>query len=797
MNNRVANIRRQVMDSIPSVDILRGRVYTKIHKGLNALPLVTRNALAFRELYETMPIIIHDGELIVGSPTIRRRAAQVFPEVQSGWLGHELDGLCTREWDPLELSVEDKNVLKEEILPFWRGKTINERVFLQLDRETKSFLYRDPDEYPTKPSCLIDNFSLLEKGIGTTVPNYKAILENGVDVLAARAEQERKKLDPTAPENIDRIIFLEAVETTLNAFVTLALRYSELALSMASVERNLERKDELIEIARICKKVPALPPDTFHEAIQAFWFTHMAVRVELSGHSISPGRFDQYMWPFYKNDSTLGMDKKGKATELLELLYLKFSELMLLVSTPTSRHYAGVPQWQNLNVGGRKPDGEDATNDLSYLCIEAMANLKIVQPDISIRVHRHTPEKLLLAACKLSRLGTGHPKFYNDELITLSMVSRGLSIEEARDFSIMGCVEPRALGEGIHITGGHVNVPTALELALNNGVYPLTGMQLGPMTGVSSEFDTFEKLWEAVEIQLDNMIRHLFIVDAYAERAYVDIISTPFLSAITPDCIKTGKSLQAGGARYNFGPAVNLFGVPDVGDSLYAIKKVVYEKKIISLNELIGILNDDFTGHEELRQYLLNKVDKYGNDIDEVDNFVREVAQMGNAFVMKYHNIFGGQADGGIIPVTSGIAFGSVTGALPSGRKKGAAYADGASPMPGLDMNGPTASLKSVGKMDLCRLKNGTLLNIKINPSTVKDDVGLKKFADLIRGAFDSGVWHLQVNCVTAEILRDAQARPTEHRDLLVRVAGYSAYFANLHDEVQEDIIKRTEFSEL
>ena len=798
MNERVSKIKRQVMASVPSVDIVRARIYTRTHREKCALPLITRNALAMKELFETMPISIHEDELIVGAPTVNRRAAQVFPETQAGWLGSELEGLGTREWDPLILSETDRHELETEILPFWQGHTINERVFQQLGRNTKDFLYRNQDEFPRKPSCLIDNFSLLEKGIGTVVPNYKLILEKGAKALRSEATEAKEKLDPTDTNNIDKIVFYEATEIVLEAFMRLADRYANLALDMAEKESSDARRAELLEIARICRKVPADPPTTFHEALQAFWFVHVTVRVELSGHSLSPGRFDQYMFPYYEHDISLGEgeQKKERAIELLELLYMKFSELMLLVSTPTSRHYAGVPQWQNLNVGGLKPDGTDATNDLSYLCIEAMADLQIVQPDISIRVHPNTPEKLLLAACRLSRLGTGHPKYYNDSVITFSMASRGLSIEEARDYSVMGCVEPRAYGEGIHITGGHVNVPIALELALNNGIWLASGKRIGLETGTPETFDTFDKLWQAFKAQLDNMVKHLFIIDAYAERAYVDIISTPFLSILTPDCLERGMSLQQGGARYNFGPAVNLFGCTDAGDSLYAIKKLVYDRKEITLTELIDILRKDFEGHEEFRQYLLNKVEKYGNDIDEVDFMVRDVTQLGNKSVMRFKNIFGGQADAGIIPVTSGIAFGAVAGALPSGRKRGVAYADSASPMPGMDVNGPTATLKSVGKLDAARLKNGTLLNIKINPSCVKDDVGLRKFADLIRGAFDAGVWHMQANCVTADTLKAAQEKPAEYKNLLVRVAGYSAYFANLHREVQDDIIKRTEFSD-
>lgn len=787
----------RVINSIPSVDINRAKIWTEVHKENLSLPLVTRNAIALKTVFETMPIEIHENELIVGAPTVSARACQVFPEVQSGWLGAELDKLPTREWDPLLLRKEDRELLEQEILPFWKGKTINERVFQQLGSQAKDFLYKDPNVYPTQPSCIIDNFSLLEKGIGTVVPNYGKILGKGVKGVLEEIGDAKDLIDITDPCNVEKMEFYEAAETVLQGLVDLAGRYSELAKEKSRVEQDQNRKRELLEISRICSRVPAHKPDTFHEALQSFWFVHLAVRIEMSGHSLSPGRFDQYLWEYYENDEKLKGDKRGKALELIECLFIKFSELLLLVSTATSRLYAGVPQWQNLNLGGKKIDGTDATNELSYLGLEAMSELLLVQPDISVRIHRYTPEKFLIAACRLARLGTGHPKFYNDELITLSLAAKGLSLEESRNFSIMGCVEPRVRGEGVHLTGGFVNMPVAVVLALNNGVFPGKGKQIGLKSGSLDDFDTYEKFEEAVVKQLDYMIDQLFVINAYGEKAYSEIISSPFLSSITEGCIESGKTLQKGGAKYNFGPAVNLIGVTDAGDSMRAIKKTVYEDKKVTLAELVEALENDFEGWEILRAYLLNQIVKYGNDDDEADLAVAKIVHAGNDAVMRYRNIFGGQADAGIIPVTSGIAFGKAVGALPSGRKSGEPYADSASPMPGMDTHGPTAMLRSVGKMDAPRLRNGTLLNIKINPSSVSSEEGLRKFANLIRGAFDAGVWHLQINCVSADTLRAAQENPKEYKNLLVRVAGYSAFFASLHREVQDDIIKRTEFCEL
>ncbi len=792
MNPRVKRLKERILKSKPALDIHRARLITRAYREAEGAPMVTVRGEAMYKLFSELPVHIAPNELIVGSPTRDPRCAQIFPEVQAGWIDQELDLVSTREWDPLYLSEEDKRELREEIIPFWKGKTISERVFRDCPAETAQLIYQDPSHYPTQPTGLIDNFSLIQKGIGTTVPDYRKVLQLGVKGLLAQIEDAKDRLDLTDPEDIPRLQFLKAARRTLEGIIKLAERYAALADQMSREEKDPQRKSELHKIRDVCSWVPSNPPRDFWEALQSFWFTHLAVRIEESGHSLSPGRFDQYMLPYYEP----GEDGKGReaALGLLECLFLKFSELMLFSSTDTSKFYTGVPQWQNLNLGGRTAEGRDATNDLSYLCLEAMMELKIVQPDISVRIHPDTPERFLLKSCQLARIGTGHPKFYNEDLIAYSMGCKGLSVEESRDFAIMGCVEPRAQGEGIHLTGGFINLPAALELALNNGVWRRNGKRVGPATGDPRGFTSFDDVMSAFRRQCAHLVQHMFVVNALAETAYGELLSTPFLSAITDDCIAVGKDLQHGGARHNFGPAVNEIGIADVADSLAAVKQLVFEQKKMTMDQLIEALESNFEGHEGIRARLLHEAPKFGNDDDEVDDLAREAVQFCNQEVQKYKNPFGGQAQAGIIAVTAGIPFGKVVGALPSGRKAGEPLADNASPSTGHDKRGPTATLRSVAKLDAAKLRNGTLLNMRISPASVGDDEGLLRMAGLIRGLCDVGCWHVQFNVVDTAVLREAQKHPEDYSDMLVRVAGYSAYFTQLHQEVQEELIRRTEY---
>jgi len=792
MNSRIVRLRERILGCRPAVDINRARLVTRTYREAEGESMGTVRGKAMYKLFTELPIAIAPDELIVGSPTVEPRAAQLFPEVQAGWLDAELDKVSTREWDPLYLSEADKKELHEEILPFWRGKTISEWLYQDCPADTANLIYMDPSVWPTSSTGIIDNFSLIQKGIGTVVINYRKVLTLGIRGILDEIGEAMEGLDLTDTQNISRLLFLKSASLALDGLVKLAQRYATLASSLAETEPDAQRREELLKISQVCSWVPYNPPRNFWEAVQSFWFTHLAVRIEESGHSLSPGRFDQYMFPYYKMEPEEG--RKEKALEFLECLFLKFSELMLFASTDTSKFYTGVPQWQNLNLGGRTSEGQDATNDLSYLCLDAMSDLRVVQPDISVRIHAETPEQSLLRACELARLGTGHPKFYNEDLIAYSMACKGLSLAESRDFAIMGCVEPRVEEkEGITLTGGFINMPAALELALNDGVWRLTGKKVGLSTGDPRQFASFDEVMDAFKRQLAHLVRHMFVANALAQNAYRELLSSPFLSAITEGCIETGRDLQHGGAKYNFGPAVNEIGIADTADSLAVIRKLVFEDKRVTMEELLDALSNNFEGQEKLRGQILHHVPKFGNDEDGADGIANEVVQFCNEEVMKYKNIFGGQAQAGIIAVTAGIPFGKVVGALPSGRKAGEPLADNASPYPGNDKKGPTAILRSVAKLDVARLRNGTLLNLRLSPTAVSTPAGLHKMASFIRGLCDIGCWHIQFNVVDTAVLRDAQQHPEKYTDLLVRVAGYSAYFTQLHKEVQEDIIRRTE----
>lgn len=789
MNSRMQFLRERIVGEQPSVDINRARIVTETHRQHLGEPLVSVWGKAMYRLLTELPIDILPGELIVGSPTLRARGAQLFPEVQAGWLDAELDIVATRAWDPLVISDEDKDELRRDILPFWQGRTIAERLFAQCPDDTANLIYLEPGVWPTRSTGLIDNYSLIQKGIGTVVPNYRKVLELGVRGILEQIDERAAALDMTDTDNVPKALFYESARMSLQGLVEMAGRYAALALEKAQSETDETRRAELTRIHEVCSHVPYNPPRNFYEAMQAFWFTHLAIRIEMSGHSLSPGRFDQYMVPY------LTADQDGEeALELIENLFLKFSETMLFVNTDTSKFYTGVPQWQNFNLGGRTVDGRDATNELSYICLEAMIDLRVVQPDISVRIHPDSPEAFLLKACELSRVGTGHPKFYNEDLIGFSMACKGLSHDEARDFAIMGCVEPRVQGkEATHLTGGFINLPAAVELALNDGVWRRTGKQVGLSTGDAREFTRFEQVVEAYHAQLAHLIRHMFVVNAIAETAYSELLCSPFLSSLTEGCIESGRSMQKGGAVYNFGPAVNNIGIADTGDSLAAIKKLVFDEQRLTMSELLTAIENDFEGYEDVRTMLLHDCPKYGNDDDYVDDITRAAAHISNDEVMKYYNIFGGQAQSGNVGVNSHMSFGAVVGALPSGRKAGLPLADNSSPSAGNDRLGPTALARSVGKLNLAPFRNGTLLNLRLSPQSVVGPDGLRKMAAFVRGLCDVGCWHAQFNLVDTCTLRDAQENPGEYADLLVRVAGYSAYFTQLHRDVQEEIIGRTE----
>jgi formate C-acetyltransferase len=778
---RVEAIRERFISVTPEICVERAQLITASYKETEDQPIHIRRAKALERILGGMTVFIQPDEIIVGNQCTKSRAAPVFPEFSCKWLEDELDRLEKRTGDVFLISDQKKAILRE-IFPYWNGKTTNELATALMPQAAK-----DAQRYGV---FTVGNYYF--NGVGHVSVDYAKVLAKGLDGVIAEAQAELDGLDMTNPAHLAKITFLEAVLIANTAVVAFARRFADLAAGQAEREGNPIRQAELLEIARICAKVPAAPAETFAEALQSFWFVQLVLQLESNGHSISPMRFDQYLFPYLLRDKAVTVEQ---AQELLDLLFIKFNEINKVRDEGSTKAFGGYPMFQNLIVGGVDRQGEDATNPLSYMCLQATANTRLYQPSISIRVHSETPRALYEKAAEVTRLGLGMPAYYNDRFIIPALLSRGLTREDARDYGIIGCVEPQVGGktEGWH-DAAFFNIAKVLELTLNNGVDPLSGVRLGPQTGDLTSFAAYDDLMAAYRRQMAHFVRLLVISDNAVDVAHGRRAPLPFLSSLVDDCLAKGKSLQEGGAHYNFtGPQG--VGVANVADSLAAIRKLVYEDKAVSLASLKEALATDFAGMEgeSLRQMLLNRAPKYGNDEPYADEIAHEGALVYCKEVEKYTNPRGGAFQPGLYPVSANVPLGAVVGATPDGRKAGAPLADGVSPVSGMDHSGPTASVKSVTRLDHVIASNGTLLNMKFHPSALRDDQGIANLIAVTETLFNGGGTHIQYNVISRETLKDAQQRPDEYRGLVVRVAGYSAFFTSLDRSIQEDIISRTE----
>ena len=678
-------------------------------------------------------------------------------------------------------------------------------------------------------------------GIGHVNVNYEKVLKIGYRGIMAEALSAKAKLDVADPEYVRRNNFLDAVIESCEAVVEYARRYAKLAKEMAKKEACPVRKEELEKIARTCMRVPEFPATSFYEACQTFWFIQLLLQVESSGHSISPGRFDQYMYPFYKKDIDAGIMTVEQAQELIDCIWVKLNDINKVRDAVSADGFAGYGMFQNLIVGGQDVHGMDATNDLSYMCLEASMHVPLPQPSISVRVWNGSPESFLLKAGALTRLGTGLPAYYNDEVIIPSIMARGLTLEDARDYCIIGCVEPQ---KGAKTDGWHdaafFNMCRPLELVFSNGVDK--GVQIGPETGDVTKMTTFDEVFEAYKTQQSYFIKLLVNANNAIDTAHATRCPLPFQSCMVDDCIGRGLSLQEGGAIYNFtGPQG--FGIANNTDGLLAIKQLVFDEKKVTMSEFKEAMNANFgygitgspaerittevaeslakegveinasiiraiydeitTGnsipaekrarYREIKRLIDETCPKYGNDIYEADMFARAVANTYTKEVEKYKNPRGGMFQAGLYPVSANVPLGGQTGATPDGRLAFTPIADGIGPASGRDVKGPTATANSVAKLEQGVASNGTLLNQKFHPSALAGMSGLSKFVSLIRSYFDQKGMHMQFNVVTRETLLDAQQNPEKYKTLVVRVAGYSALFTTLSRSLQDDIINRTE----
>lgn len=787
-SDRIERLKANLFKQMPQVEADRAVLLTQSYMQTEGEPIVTRRAKAFKNILEYLPVTIRDEELIVGSNTKRPRSCQVFPEFSFDWLESEFDTMEHRSADPFYISDETKKVL-HEVYKYWKGKTTSELATSYLAPETKTAMEHNiftPGNY-------------FYNGVGHVTVKYDKVLSVGYKGILEEIRAEKAKQNVGDADFNTKRAFLDAAEMSCEAVITYARRYARLALEMLEKETDENRKRELAIIARNCSRVPENGASNFYEACQSFWFVQMLLQVESSGHSISPGRFDQYMYPYYKKDIESGEITKEFAQELLDCIWVKLNDLNKIRDAASAEGFAGYSLFQNLIAGGQNIYGEDATNDLSYMCLEATLHVMLPAPSMSVRVWNKSPHDFLIKAAKVTRTGVGLPAYYNDEVIIPSLLSRGLTIEDARDYGIIGCVEPQKAGKtwGWH-DAAFFNMCRVLELTFSNG-RDTDGTQVGIASGNIDTFKTFDDFFEAYKKQMKYCISLLVNADNAIDVAHAERCPLPYLASMVDDCIKRGKTPEQGGAIYNFtGPQG--FGIANVADSMFAIRTLVFEQKKYTLHEIKDALDNNFglDGGENAQKYAairedILSLDKYGNDDDNVDMLARRAAYTYTKQIQDFKNPRGGQFQAGLYPVSANVPLGAQTGATPDGRYAHKPVADGVSPSAGFDTHGPTASANSVAKLDHGIASNGTLFNMKFHPSALEGDSGLESFVALVRGYFDQKGSHMQFNVVSRETLRDAQKNPDKYRSLVVRVAGYSALFTTLSKSLQDDIINRTE----
>jgi len=784
-SERISKFKENYISTKPSICVERAIAFTESHKATEGQPVVLRRAKAFKEVCKKIPVTIYEDELIVGTPGIFRRSGFVCPEFSWKWVEDEMDTFGTRKQDPYEIGEKQKEILRKEIFPYWKGKSLEEAFLSRIPQETARIAV---------DTGIIDNDSKWRSAVGEITPDYQdVIFKKGFKGVKNEALEKLQFIEPLTGENIEKINFYQSIVEVCDAIILLANRYSEEAKRMALETETEGRKEELLEISRICSKVPENPPTTFYEAIQTVWFVQLGAILSENSLALNLGRFDQYMVPYYEQDIENSSITEEKAQELIEALWIKLSEWVWAISKNTAQYFAGYNSFQNLTVGGKKRNGRDGTNAISYMCLKATKNIKTHQPGLSVRIHRESPHEFMLAVCDLIREGTGFPAVHNDSVGSQMLLAAGLSPEDARDWSNCGCVVPHFRKIGEWTAAVNINLAAALEYALNNGRSRLTGELMGIEEIDAQNFTSFEQVKEAFFKQLANFIKHSVIGTVVAQQIHSEMVPRPFLSILVDGCIEKGKDLSKGGAKYNVGPVLTGIGVADVVNSLAAIKKLIFKEKKTGFEELNKALDSNWEGYQELRRLALN-CPKYGNDLDNVDLLAVEITDFYNQEIKKYTDFFGSPFNSAFMGISNYIPAGSVIGATPDGRLAKSPLTEGVSPHAGTDVVSPTAAMRSAAKINHDIHSGGTLINVKLSPSLLKTDGDLNNLASLIRGYFALGAFHVQFNTVSVETLRKAQENPSEYKGLLIRVAGYSTQFVNLSREVQDAIIERTSY---
>jgi len=783
MNKRIEKLRQQTLNAKPSINLERAKLITEFYKSgkPDRVSIPVARALSFQYLLQHKELCVNDGELIVGERGPEPAATSTYPEICTHSL-KDFEILDTREKISFKVEEETKGFQEKEIIPYWQGRSLRDRIFNELDHEWKDAyeagIFTEFMEQRAPGHTVLDD-KIYKKGFKDFRKDIHDSLDaqdfyNDMDALEKREE-------------------LKAMEIAVNALIMFAKRYSKYLADLAINEKDLDRKNELETLSGICNRVPENAPNTFWEALQYYWFVHIGVITELNTwDSFNPGRLDQHLYPFYKRDIESGLLNKEQAKELLESFWVKFH------NQPAPPKVGVTAQESNtytdfclINLGGLTPNGEDGVNELTYLILDVIQEMRLLQPSSMIQVSKKNPDQFLRRTLNITKTGFGQPSIFNTDAIIQEMLRVGKTLVDARNGGASGCVETGAFGKESYILTGYFNIPKVLEITLNNGMDIRTGKKIGIDLGNAVNFNNYNSLMDAFKKQLNHFINIKIKGNLIIERLWAKYLPAPFLSVLVDDCIKKGKDYNEGGARYNTS-YIQGVGMGSITDSLAAIKYNVFDKKRFSLNELLDAMKNNFNGYDNVRKAVWDETPKYGNDDEYADEILKEVFEIYFSAIDGRPNTKGGHYRINLLPTTCHVYFGSVIGATPDGRLAAKPVSEGISPVQGADRNGPTSVLKSAAKIDHLRT-GGTLLNQKFTPQILEDEAGLESILHLIRSYFKMDGHHIQFNVVNVDTLRKAQMEPENYRDLIVRVAGYSDYFVNLGLDLQEEIIQRTE----
>lgn len=784
MNERIQKLRDISVNTPVHIDLERAKIETDFYRendGKYSIPVM--RAMVLKEYFSKKTLYFGDGELIVGEKGKDPQASPTFPELCCH-SEEDMIVMSDRKLVSFHTTVEDRELQKKEIIPFWEGRTIREKILASMK----------PEWHECYEAGVFTEF-MEQRGPGHTCGGEQVFTTGYMD-YKAKIKETMDKLDwMNDPEAFDKNEELKAMDICCDAVIILGERYHKLALEKAEAETDPVRKAEILQIAKNLEVVPAHAPQTYWQAIQLYWFTHLAVTTELNPwDAFSPGRMDQHLIKYYEADTEAGILDDEKALELLECLWVKFYNQPAPVKVGiTLKESATYTDFANINTGGVTPTGENGVNAVSYLILDCMDDMKLVQPNSNVTISKKTPQRFLRRACEISRKGWGQPAFYNTEAQIMELINAGKTLEDARRGGSSGCVETGAWGSEAYILTGYMNIPKIFQMTLFNGYDQVSGKQLGLKLGYAKDFKTYEELWDAFKKQLEYFVNIKIYGNNIIERIYAEFMPAPLLSVVTNDCISNAKDYNAGGARYNTN-YIQGVGIGTVTDCLTSVKYNVFDEKNFTMDELIEAMEHNFEGYDYIYSLVTEKTPKYGNDDDYADDVMKQIFDLYHDTIVGRPNMKGGKYGIDMLPTTCHVYFGDVILATPNGRKAHKPVSEGISPEKAADVNGPTAVIKSCAKMDHLAT-SGTLLNQKFTPYVVAGEEGLAHMADLVRSYFAMDGHHIQFNIIDRATLIEAQKNPEEYKDLIVRVAGYSDFFRNLDKPLQDEIINRTEQS--